>query len=84
MPRLYSGANPDPGDPIFTFLSLTRYQMAHIENWVNGNFDADWPGSAPTPTPFEKFRGAPGVGAVRSRARDLRRRTILSGDRGHL
>ena len=29
--------------------------MAHIENWVNGNFDADWPGSTPAPTPFEQI-----------------------------
>lgn len=55
MPRLNSGANPDPDGPTFTFPALTRYQMAHIENWVNDNFDADWPGSAPAPTPFEKI-----------------------------
>lgn len=55
MPRLFSGANPDPDGPTFTFPALTRYQMAHIENWVKGNFDADWPGSAPAPTPFEKI-----------------------------
>ena len=55
MPRLNSGANPEPDGPTFTFPALTRYQMAHIENWVKGNFDADWPGSAPAPTPFEKI-----------------------------
>jgi L-Lysine epsilon oxidase N-terminal/L-lysine epsilon oxidase C-terminal domain len=55
MPRLFSGANPDPGDPVFTFVALTRYQMGHIENWVHGNFDADWPGSEPVPTAFEKI-----------------------------
>jgi hypothetical protein len=55
MPLLFSGANPDPDGPTFTFPALTRYQMAHIENWVHGNFDADWPGAAPAPTPFEKI-----------------------------
>jgi hypothetical protein len=55
MPRLNSGANPDPDGPTFTFPALTRYQMAHFENWVNGNFDADWPGAEPAPMPFEKI-----------------------------
>jgi|RhiMetdeSRZDD1v2_1073273.scaffolds.fasta_scaffold01476_26 hypothetical protein len=53
MPKLFSGANPAPDGPVFTFLSLTNYQMAHIENWVRGDFDDDWPGSAPAPTPFD-------------------------------
>jgi hypothetical protein len=55
MPRLYSGANPDPDGPVWTYLGLTKYQMAHIDNWVHGNFDADWTGSVPTPTPFEQI-----------------------------
>jgi L-Lysine epsilon oxidase N-terminal/L-lysine epsilon oxidase C-terminal domain len=57
MPQLYSGANPDPepNGPTFVFLSLTRYQMAHLESWVNGAFDDDWPGQPPVPTPFEKI-----------------------------
>ncbi|WP_140980804.1 LodA/GoxA family CTQ-dependent oxidase [Bradyrhizobium guangdongense] len=52
MPRLFSGANPAPDGPTFTFLALTRYQLAHIDNWVNGNFADDWPGSAPAPVAF--------------------------------
>ncbi|MBR0718651.1 LodA/GoxA family CTQ-dependent oxidase [Bradyrhizobium liaoningense] len=52
MPRLFSGANPASDGPTFTFLALTRYQLAHIDNWVNGNFNDDWPGSAPAPVPF--------------------------------
>jgi hypothetical protein len=55
MPRLFSGANPDPDKPVWAFLSLTRYQLAHIDNWVNGNFDADWPGSPPTPVAFDQI-----------------------------
>jgi hypothetical protein len=55
MPRLFSGANPDPDKPVWVFLSLTRYQLAHIDNWVNGNFDADWPGSPPTPVAFDQI-----------------------------
>jgi hypothetical protein len=57
MPQLYSGANPDPdpNSPTFVFLALTKYQMAHLENWVNGAFDDDWPGQPPVPTPFEKI-----------------------------
>jgi L-Lysine epsilon oxidase N-terminal/L-lysine epsilon oxidase C-terminal domain len=57
MPKLFSGANPNPdtASPVWTFLSLTDYQMAHIENWVRGNFEDDWTGSAPAPTPFEKI-----------------------------
>jgi hypothetical protein len=55
MPQLYSGANPDPAGPIWTYLALTRYQMAHMQNWARGNFDNDWTGSAPAPTPFEQI-----------------------------
>ena len=55
MPRLFSGANPDPDQPVWAFLSLTRYQLAHIDNWVNGNFDADWPGSPPAPVAFDQI-----------------------------
>ena len=57
MPQLFSGTNPDPDpdSPTFVFLSLTKYQMAHLENWVNGAFDDDWPGQPPVPTPFEKI-----------------------------
>lgn len=55
MPLLFSGANPDPGGPTYTFLSLTRYQMAHIGNWVNGKFNDDWPGAEPAAMPFDKI-----------------------------
>jgi L-lysine epsilon oxidase-like protein len=55
MPRLFSGANPDPGGPVFTYLALTRYQLAHIDNWVHGNFTADWTGAPPAPVPFEQI-----------------------------
>jgi hypothetical protein len=55
MPRLNSGANPDPDGPTWTYLALTRYQLAHIDNWVHGNFDNDWTGSAPPPTPFDQI-----------------------------
>jgi hypothetical protein len=55
MPRLFSGANPDPDGPTWTYLALTRYQLAHIENWANGNFDADWTGAPPAPVPFEQI-----------------------------
>jgi L-Lysine epsilon oxidase N-terminal/L-lysine epsilon oxidase C-terminal domain len=56
MPKLNSGANPDPlgpKAPTWTFLALTRYQMAHIRNWAKGNFDADWPGAEPPTPAFE-------------------------------
>src|SRR5262249_4272327 len=55
MPRLFSGANPKPDGPVWTFLSLTKYQMGHIENWVHGNFEDDWSGAAPIPVPFEQI-----------------------------
>ena len=55
MPRLYSGANPATDGPTFVFLALTRYQLAHIDNWVHGNFDNDWPGSPPEPVPFDQI-----------------------------
>jgi len=55
MPRLFSGANPEPDGPTWTFLALTQYQLAHIDNWVNGNFDNDWTGSAPAPVPFDRI-----------------------------
>lgn len=52
MPLLFSGANPDPGGPVWTFLALTKYQMTHVQNWVLGNFDSDWPGAKPAPPEF--------------------------------
>jgi hypothetical protein len=57
MPKLFSGANPnpDPASPVWIYLALTDYQMAHIENWVRGNFNADWPGAPPPPTLFEQI-----------------------------
>jgi len=55
MPRLYSGANPESDGPAWTYLSLTRYQLAHVDNWVHGNFDADWSGAPPQPTPFDQI-----------------------------
>ena len=55
MPQLYSGANPQPDGPTWTYLALTRYQMAHMQNWARGNFDNDWTGTAPVPVPFEQI-----------------------------
>jgi hypothetical protein len=55
MPMLFSGANPQPDGPVYTFTALTRYQLAHIQNWVRGNFADDWPGSPPTPVPFDRI-----------------------------
>jgi len=55
MPRLFSGANPEPGGPDWTYLALTRYQLAHVDNWAHGNFDPDWTGSPPTPVPFDQI-----------------------------
>jgi hypothetical protein len=57
MPQLYGGANPDPdpNSPTFVFLSLTKYQMAHLQNWVNGAFADDWPGQPPVPPSFDKI-----------------------------
>jgi hypothetical protein len=55
MPQLYSGANPDPDGPGWTYVAVTKYQMAHMQNWVRGNFDADWSGTAPAPIPFEQI-----------------------------
>ena len=51
-----SGANPDASGPPWAYLSLTRYQFAHIHNWVAGNFTADWPGKAPEPIPFDQIK----------------------------
>ena len=55
MPVLFSGANPDPKGSTYAYLSLTWYQMAHFQNWVAGNFDADWPGHEPPPKPFDQI-----------------------------
>ena len=55
MPLLFSGANPDPKGSTYAYLSLTWYQMAHFQNWVAGNFDADWPGQEPPPRPFDQI-----------------------------
>lgn len=55
MPMLNSGANPDPNGSTWTYPSLTRYQHAHIQNWLLGNFDADWSGQEPAPVPFDQI-----------------------------
>jgi hypothetical protein len=55
MPKLNSGANPDPGGPLWVYPSLTRYQHAHVRNWRLGNFDADWSGQEPVPRPFSQI-----------------------------
>jgi hypothetical protein len=55
MPLLNSGANPDPKGPTWAYLSLTWYQMAHFQNWLAGNFDADWPGHEPPPKAFDQI-----------------------------
>jgi hypothetical protein len=55
MPKLNSGANPDPKGPKFVFLSLTPYQFAHLQHWALGDFVNDWPGAEPKPTAFEKI-----------------------------
>ena len=55
MPMLNSGSNPDPKGSTWAYLSLTRYQLAHFQNWVAGNFDADWPGHEPQPKPFDQI-----------------------------
>jgi len=55
MPMLNSGANPDPSGPPWIYPSLSRYQHAHIRNWMLGNFDADWPGQEPVPVPFSQI-----------------------------
>lgn len=55
MPKLNSGANPDPKGPTVTFMSLTRYQLAHLQHWTIGDFADDWPGAEPKPTGFDKI-----------------------------
>jgi hypothetical protein len=55
MPKLFSGANPDPKGPKFVFLSLTPYQFAHLHHWALGDFVNDWPGAEPKPTAFDKI-----------------------------
>ena len=68
MPKLNSGANPDPKGPKWVFLSLTRYQHAHLQHWALGDFVNDWPGAEPKPTAFEKIpRGPSASRAERSR-----------------
>lgn len=56
MPYMNSGANPDASGPPWAYLSLTKYQLAHVQNWVAGNFKADWPGKAPDPVPLDKIK----------------------------
>ena len=56
MPFMFSGANPDAKGPSWAYLSLTRYQLAHVQNWVAGNFASDWPGAAPDPVLFNKIK----------------------------
>jgi hypothetical protein len=55
MPMLNSGANPDPNGPKWAYLSLTAYQIAHLQHWAIGDFVNDWPGAPPKPTSFDKI-----------------------------
>jgi hypothetical protein len=55
MPKLNSGANPDPKGPKWTFMSLTPYQLAHLQHWAIGDFADDWPGAEPKPVGFDKI-----------------------------
>ena len=55
MPMLNSGANPDPKGPKWAFLSLTPYQLAHLQHWALGDFANDWPGAEPKPAAFQKI-----------------------------
>jgi hypothetical protein len=35
--------------------ALTEVQYKRMELWAKGNFDADWPGAEPEPTPLDKL-----------------------------
>src|SRR5262249_39154539 len=63
--------------PTWTFLSLTQYQLAHIDNWLNGNFTDDWTSSSPAPVPFDQIPVAQQAWAlcrrIISRAPDIAR-----------
>ena len=55
MPMLNSGANPDPKGPTIAYLSITPYQLAHLQNWALGDFANDWPGAEPKARTFEQI-----------------------------
>ena len=55
MPYLSSGANPDASGEPWAFLSLTKYQLAHMQNFMAGNFVADWPGKAPASVAIDQI-----------------------------
>ena len=58
MPKLYSGSNPrafKPEDDLWIFLSLTKYQLAHIDRWVEGNYEDDWTGNEPISVAFDQL-----------------------------
>lgn len=58
MPKLYSGSNPSalkPEDDLWIFLSLTKYQLAHIDRWVEGNYEDDWTGNGPVGEAFDQL-----------------------------
>lgn len=51
MPRLERGVDPNnPTTQVTT--SLTRLQFKRMAAWARGEFDADWPGTAPKVVPF--------------------------------
>jgi hypothetical protein len=55
MPKLYSGANPDPdGGIIWTYASLTPYQYEIMRRWKDGDFSSDWVGE-PIPPNFDEI-----------------------------
>ena len=58
MPKLYSGSNPSaftPDADLWIFLSLTKYQLAHMDRWVEGNYEDDWTDREPDGVPFDQL-----------------------------
>jgi hypothetical protein len=54
MPNYKSGVDPaEPHSGVRA--ALTRLQYGLMSQWSDGDFDADWTGSAPLPVPFEKI-----------------------------
>ena len=53
MPKLNSGVSSINPENQYVFSSLSDHQHRVITQWKDGEFDADWTGTEPSPVPFD-------------------------------
>lgn len=54
-PKVVGGDMPKVPDDSAPGAALTETQYKRMQLWAKGKFEADWPGTEPVPTPFDKL-----------------------------